>query len=148
MKISAIVTLLLVLLTSATAFADLVSVELPATTEMNTPVIFSVTGYMVDSCWEYLGLDVSQEDMTATVTIYTQADPPPGVVCLPVLVDYEVFPTITLDTPGEWTVRVVEHAMYVPGGDIIMDEWEGTITVTGEVPVQPVTWSAIRAQYR
>jgi hypothetical protein len=129
----------------AAAYVDFVA--LPETAELGQTIDLMILGGMPDSCWELLDVQVSYQDLTATVDVATRDGEVPGVACLTVIIPYELHPQLLFDRPGEWEVRVVETATHTDGSTSEF-VWEGEIVVTGETDHENSTWENIKAIYR
>lgn len=132
--------------TPASAYLDTVSA--PGTVETGTPFSVFVAGDLPSPCWELLDHQWHAAAGVLTVDITTAYTADPGVACLAVLVPFEVIAEITLNEPGTWLLRVVEHRLDPTGPPLSDLVIERTITATGTVTMEQVIWGTLRASYR
>ena len=144
MKMSAIAAV--ILLMAGPVAAGLVSV----TVQTDEPVageVFtvSVQGMLHNSCWTLEGHSVSVGEGVIHVSVSTLIV---AGGCLMVVIPYTVDAEVTVPTPGEWLLRVVESHITVdvpPRPDEVM---EIPVTITAPVGGDATSWSAVKALFR
>ncbi len=131
------------------AFSWLTSIQIdPPEPIVGEMVTITVSGYMPDSCWSFLGQNCLEAvDQTLVLEVNTYDCEGRGCgPCLTVVIPFEAVCTYEFAEPGTYEVQAVEHwdSLYP---HFVLDLTR-SFTVTDSVPVTATSWSALKALYR